>query len=198
MRPLPMTASPLYPAVFWTVYILWFVLESVAAKSRQSGDKSRTRDRGSYRAILGALWFSLALAFALPFVLPQASIAWQRIPVFFAGVGLMIAGLVLRFYSMSLLGRSFTYDVAVRSGQTVIEAGPYRYVRHPSYTGALLTVAGVGLALGNWASFGALVLLMGCAYAYRISIEEAALVQGLGEPYRQYMLRTRRLVPFVF
>jgi len=99
---------------------------------------------------------------------------------------------------MSVLGRFFTYDVAVQPGQTVVEAGPYRYIRHPSYTGGLITLAGVGLALGNWAGLLLLLACMGVAYAYRIFVEEAALVAALGQPYRDYMQRTKRLVPFLF
>ena len=109
----------------------------------------------------------------------------------------MLAGLVFRFYSMSLLGRFFTYQVAVHPGQTVVEVGPYRYIRHSSYTGALITLVGLGLALGNWAGLLALLISMVPAYAYRISVEEAALLAALGEPYKQYFRRTRRLIPFL-
>jgi len=123
---------------------------------------------------------------------------WERVSVFFVGITLMLAGLAFRFYAMSVLGRSFTYDVAVEAGQTIVEAGPYRYIRHPSYTGALITLVGLGLALGNWASLLTILACMGIAYAYRITVEEAALVAVLGEPYKQYMRRTQRLVPFVF
>jgi protein-S-isoprenylcysteine O-methyltransferase Ste14 len=138
------------------------------------------------------------LAFAIPFLLPQASILWHRAAVFFLGIALMLAGLAFRFYSMSLLGRFFTYQVAVHAGQTVIESGPYRYIRHPSYTGALITLVGLGLALGNWAGLLALLACMLPAYAYRISVEEAALLAALGEPYQRYLRRTRRLLPFLF
>lgn len=110
----------------------------------------------------------------------------------------MIGGLALRWYAMLVLGRFFTFEVAVHSGQTVVDAGPYRYVRHPSYTGALLTLIGLGLALGNWASLLTILVCMAVAYYYRISVEEAALVAALGEPYKQYMRRTRRLIPFLF
>jgi protein-S-isoprenylcysteine O-methyltransferase Ste14 len=110
----------------------------------------------------------------------------------------MLVGLAFRFYAMSVLGRFFTYDVAVHACQTVIEVGPYRYIRHPSYTGALITLVGLGLALGNWVGLLALLACMAAAYAYRISVEEAALVVALGEPYKQYMRRTRRLAPFLF
>ena len=75
-------------------------------------------------------------------------------------------------------------------------AGPYRWVRHPSYTGSLLTIAGVLLCLVNVASLFALIIPL-AGYAYRIRVEEDALVRSLGEPYRAYMRRTRRLIPFV-
>src|SRR5580704_14582736 len=75
---------------------------------------------------------------------------------------------------------------------------PYRYIRHPSYSGGLITLAGLGLALGNWAGLLTLLACTGAGYGYRIFVEEAALVAALGEPYREYMRRTRRLIPFVF
>ena len=79
----------------------------------------------------------------------------------------------------------------------MVEAGPYRYIRHPSYTGAIITLVGFGLTLGNWAGLFALIACGAIGYAYRIRVEETALVGALGEPYRQYMARTRRLVPFL-
>ncbi len=144
------------------------------------------------------LWFAVGFDFAFSFLLPQATILWKRTSLFFIGISLMLAGLAFRFYAMSVLGRFFTYDVAVQADQTVVEIGPYRYIRHPSYTGAFITLVGLGLALGNWVGLLALLACMATAYAYRISVEEAALVAALGEPYKQYMRRTRRLVPFLF
>jgi protein-S-isoprenylcysteine O-methyltransferase Ste14 len=143
-------------------------------------------------------WLALALGFALSFAVPQATMMWKRTSIFFVGIALMLAGMAFRFYAMWVLGRFFTYDVAIQAGQTTVEAGPYRYIRHPSYTGALITLVGFGLALGNWAAVLAILVCMGTAYAYRISVEESALVAALGEPYKQYMRRTRRLVPFLF
>jgi protein-S-isoprenylcysteine O-methyltransferase len=198
LRPLPFTGGLVYAITFWTTYMLWILLESVASRRKRVRDQSTSRDRGSYKLIMGLLWLSISLAFAISFVIPKAAIQWERIPIFFVGIALMLAGLAFRFYSMALLGRFFTYNVAVQPDQTVIEAGPYRYIRHPSYTGALITLVGLGLALGNWAGLLALLICMGIAYAYRISVEEGALVSALGEPYVQYMHRTRRLVPFVF
>jgi len=110
----------------------------------------------------------------------------------------MLLGVALRWYSATILGKYFTFDVAIQGGQILIEAGPYRYIRHPSYSGALLTLIGFGLALGNWAGLAASLSCMGFAYAYRIPVEEAALTSALGDSYKQYMKRTSRLVPYLF
>jgi protein-S-isoprenylcysteine O-methyltransferase Ste14 len=110
----------------------------------------------------------------------------------------MYAGMALRLYSMSILGRYFTFQVAVHTDQPVIETGPYRYIRHPSYTGALITIVGLGLALGNWAGLIVLLVCMFVGYGYRIPIEESALVASIGEPYEDYIRRTHRLIPYVY
>lgn len=197
MHPLPFSGDPLYPIIFWPIYISWLALETVTSMRKRSADRSTGPDRNSYHLLVALLWFALGSAFALAFLLPQATILAHRFAVFFTGIFLMLAGLAFRFYAMSVLGKFFTYQVAVQPGQTVIDTGPYRYLRHPSYTGALITLAGLGLALGNWASLLALLAFMGAAYYYRISVEERALLESLGEPYKQYMRRTWRLVPFL-
>ncbi len=130
--------------------------------------------------------------------LPHAAILGKQTPLFFTGIGLMLLGIALRWYSVWLLGKYFTFDVAIHEGQVLVEAGPYRYIRHPSYTGALLSLLGFGLSLGNWAGLAASLSCLGFAYAYRIPIEEFALASALGETYRQYQKRTWRLVPFLF
>ena len=113
------------------------------------------------------------------------------------GLLFMAAGVALRWYAVTVLGAAFTVAVATRPEQEVIDSGPYRWVRHPSYTGALLTILGFLICLTNWL---ALIGLVGPAigYVYRIRIEEQAMVEGLGDPYRSYMGRTKRLIPFLF
>jgi protein-S-isoprenylcysteine O-methyltransferase len=78
--------------------------------------------------------------------------------LFIAGICLMLLGVALRWYSVSVLGKYFTFDLAIHSGQVLVEVGPYRYIRHPSYSGALLSLLGFGLALGNWAGLAFLRL----------------------------------------
>ena len=89
------------------------------------------------------------MGFLLALYLPQAAIASERKAMFWIGIAVMLAGTAFRWYSAALLGKYFTFDVAVQTGQVLIETGPYRYLRHPSYNGALLSLLGFGLALAN-------------------------------------------------
>ncbi len=141
---------------------------------------------------------AILIAFGLAFGVPAATIPWARPVVFSVGVALMPLGTALRWYAIRALGRYFTRDVAVRAGQQVVHFGPYRLIRHPSYTGSLVSVLGLGLALTNWASVLAAIAIPLVGYAYRVRVEERALVEALGQLYVEYMARTKRFVPFVF
>jgi protein-S-isoprenylcysteine O-methyltransferase Ste14 len=197
LRPLPFV-SAIYAVIFWATYIIWIIPEMIASRRKAPQLSSKSKDRGSYLLLMMLLWIGIASDFTLCFLMPQAAIRTDRVAVFYIGIGLMFAGMALRLYSMTLLGRYFTFEVAVHTDQPVIEAGPYRYIRHPSYTGALITITGLGLALGNWAGLIALLGCMVVAYGYRIPIEESALVDALGEPYKRYIRRTYRLIPYIF
>jgi protein-S-isoprenylcysteine O-methyltransferase Ste14 len=170
---------------------------------RRSG--SRSGDRGSYAAILvlmaAGYWsaFYLAARAAGDPVFRAAHSRWLFGPwSSWLGAVLAVGGTLFRQWAILTLGRYFTRSVRVSSDQTVVQDGPYRWVRHPSYTGAVLAAAGVGLALGNALSLACLLLALLPAFGYRIHIEEDALVSALGEPYLAYRARTKRLIPFVW
>jgi protein-S-isoprenylcysteine O-methyltransferase Ste14 len=115
-----------------------------------------------------------------------------------AGAAVSVAGIALRVWSVRTLGQYFTYIVRVSADQQVVETGPYRLIRHPSYTGGVLTGIGIGLSM----RYALAPLLIGGAmlasYLIRIGVEEKALAEGIGEPYRAYMTRTKRLIPFLW
>jgi protein-S-isoprenylcysteine O-methyltransferase Ste14 len=189
---------PVLTDIFRATMVLWTVPELIMAIRLRSAPDAQKADRGSKAVVIGSIYVGIMAGNFAAFRLPRFSIEahWQQ--VFVAGIVLCLCGMVLRWYSIYVLGRYFTFDVAISPGQTVIEEGPYRWVRHPSYLGGLLSMIGFGLALTNWMS---VILAVGCmlaGFAYRIPLEERVLVRGLGPAYSEYMGRTWRLVPFLF
>jgi protein-S-isoprenylcysteine O-methyltransferase Ste14 len=182
---------------FWIVFYVWIGAELwLGSRRRRLPSGATDRDSGSKAWVIGSVWTAVAVGIGLAFAFPDAAIQRGRTAVFVAGLVLMLAGLALRWYAVWVLGPSFTVDVATRPGQPVVESGPYRWIRHPSYTGGLLTLLGVLVCCCNLVSL--LAIIVGLAgYAYRIRIEERALATDLGAPYRDYMRRTKRLIPFV-
>jgi protein-S-isoprenylcysteine O-methyltransferase Ste14 len=155
-------------------------------------------DRGSFALLYLLISAGIAGGFLFATNVHGAAISFARWPIFVIGVVLMVAGIAIRQWAVALLGKFFTTDVRVHSDQPVIEAGPYRLLRHPSYTGLLLTLLGIGLALGNWASLAALVVLPTAGLVVRIRVEERALLDGIGEPYRRFAESRARLIPGVW
>jgi protein-S-isoprenylcysteine O-methyltransferase Ste14 len=88
--------------------------------------------------------------------------------------------------------------VKTSSDQTVVERGPYRILRHPSYTGLLLTLLGCGVMLGNWVGALASFAVLLAAVVHRLRIEERALIADLGDTYRVFAKHRARLVPFLW
>lgn len=118
-------------------------------------------------------------------------------PAAFAVAGLIViwAGLVVRVWAVRTLGGSFSTFIQAEPGQAVVTHGPYRWVRHPSYTGLLLVALGVGLGAGNWLSLLICAVVPPLGLLPRIAVEESELTRVLGERYRSYQRTTRRLVP---
>jgi protein-S-isoprenylcysteine O-methyltransferase Ste14 len=182
--------------LFWTLFAIWAVSEMVTYLRLRFESNGRKRDRGSRAVLVGGYWLAIFLAFVAAVAVRSATINWQRSLVFYVGAGLLLGGLLLRQYAIVTLGRLHTLDVTTRTGQPVIETGPYRWIRHPSYAGAMLTAAGILLCSTNWLSLACYLLVMG-GYSYRIRVEERALAQDVGEAYREYMRRTKRLIPYL-
>ena len=109
-----------------------------------------------------------------------------------------VAGLTLRWYAIVHLGRFFTVNVSIAADHRLIDTGPYRIVRHPSYTGALMAFLGLGLCMANWASLLSLLVPICLVFLRRIHVEEAVLLEALGDQYRDYMRRTKRLIPAIY
>jgi protein-S-isoprenylcysteine O-methyltransferase len=164
---------------------------------RRSGAGTASFDRGSLRLLWLVTSASITGAFVCTRALPWAALP-TRYPWLALGISTLLLGLLLRWYAIIYLGRLFTVDVAIAADHRVIDTGPYRYIRHPSYTGLLLSYIGLGLGLSNWMALRLSSVPTTIALLARMRIEESALTQSLGQPYRRYAERTARLVPFLY
>jgi len=170
------------------------VSEIAVALFKRDSRTAQAEDRGSMRL----LWLVIG-----PFVVLAIAVSGYgatRLPFDAAfqertATSLLLGGLVLRWTAILTLGRFFTANIAIHEGQPVISAGPYRYVRHPSYTGLLLAFLGLGVFFGNWLSVIVLFVPITFAVIHRIRIEESVLEGALGPAYSAYCARTKRLIP---
>lgn len=178
---------------------LAFVIVTAVYTVREGVLQARSRGGGrdpSYYAMLlgptGGILLALLLA-EVDVRLPGPR--WAPAAV---GIALMVAGTAYRNWAVHVLGRFFTVTVGVEAGHRVVDSGPYRLIRHPSYTGMLAFFAGFGVALDSWLSVAAAVLPTLAAVVIRIVYEERMLRRELGQPYVDYAARTKRLIPGVW
>ena len=180
------------------VSVVWILSEIVLiAITRRHGRGALPRDRGSRILLWCVIGAGVAAGTA-----GQALVATRiRLPEPWwlgACLLLMAGGLVIRWTAILTLGRFFTTHVAIHQDHRLVRTGLFRRVRHPSYTGLLLLVLGLALSFGNWLSFAVIVIPFLAALLYRIRVEEASLMEVLGEDYVEYRKTTKCLVPGIF
>ncbi len=177
--------------------IAYGLSEAALSLFKRSGDASVDADSRSLRVLWVTILVAVTAGIVLSFRLPQAGMNGGR-ALLWTGCALFGAGLALRWYSIFYLGRFFTVNVAIHSRHDIIDTGPYRRIRHPSYAGALLAFLGLALSVGNWLSLAVMLLPIFWAFSRRIVIEERALASALGAPYTGYMRRTKKLIPSLY
>ena len=194
---MPIFASGLGLVIFDATYFVWFASEIIGAllipKLRGRGATRVRRDRGSAALIILTVWISLgiALSFGYGGVL--------RLPdwVFYPGIILMLLGIGVRQWAIAVLGRFFSLNVRVVEDHKVVDKGPYRWVRHPSYTGVLIAFIGLSLAVQSLGALLVLLAVFTVSFGYRMRVEEKTLLSELGDDYADYMKRTKRLIPYI-
>jgi protein-S-isoprenylcysteine O-methyltransferase Ste14 len=177
----------------WLGYEIWLVIRDAAR-----GKGKTVSDKGTRYFNFIAIWAGITAAAILSgfskFFFPGG----RTSAGFFFGIAIMLIGMALRFWSVFTLGASFRTTVETHGDQKIVRAGPYRLLRHPSYSGLILICCGYGLALQNWLSLLIVVMLPLLALLYRIHVEEAALVSSFGSDYIEYQGHTKKLVPWVW
>lgn len=183
------------PLLLGLIYLISEVLLTITRRSRTS--TGAKQDKSTLLVVWVGITLSVAAGVYVTLHWPGAVLPQGNL---FASVGvfLFVAGLCVRWWAIITLGRFFTVDVVVEKDHEVVERGPFRLVRHPSYAGVLLAFVGFALTLQNWLAFFIILLPIFGVFMRRMKVEEEALSRELGSRYADYMKRTKRLVPGVY
>ena len=176
------------------VWAVWTAIE--LGFRRHRAIPSRDRDQGSLLALLVA--HGLRLVGMLVGFLGVGRIDGAGAPFQLFGLGLLFAGIAVRWTAIHGLGIFFTGRVQIQEGHTLIRTGLYSRLRHPAYASSLLAYFGLGLAFSNWWTLACSVLPYLVAIGYRIHVEETVLQETFGPAYAQYARTTKRIVPWVY
>lgn len=177
--------------------MVWLVSEILLIRFKRSKTTETRRDSFTIRII----WLLIAVAVGGGIFIaaqPYGSFGGASTASRYAGVGLIIAGVLFRWSAILTLKSQFTVDVAIIAQHKLVIQGIYRYLRHQSYTGSLLSFVGLGFAFANWMSLILIVVLVSLAFLKRIQVEEKVLHDQFGAEYERYCASTKRLIPFVY
>jgi protein-S-isoprenylcysteine O-methyltransferase Ste14 len=194
--PLPFTWP--WSLLYWSVYAWVFLPEMLLLRRTPRGANAPAEDAGSLRVLTVAFGLAMFSAFLIASRVRDTRLPGPPSLWLLLGLVVMVAGSLLRRHCFRVLGAFFTGTVTIQKDHRVIDSGAYRFVRHPSYTAALLIVLGVALSLGNWLGVVVSFAFAFAGYAYRAQVEERALLQALGEPYARFMAARKRFFPLLY
>ncbi len=185
--------------ITWLVLCLvWIMAEIRLARANRIDPANLLEKEGRSQRIL---WLTLIISLLL--ALMFKTLAWTPIPINYLprqiiALAIFASGLFLRYVAVKQLGRLFTTDVSIHNEHQLIVAGPYRWIRHPAYTGLIIAFTGAGLAMGDFIALFMLTLPTLTAFSYRIGIEEKLLMNKFRGDYQQYCQQTKKLLPWIF
>jgi protein-S-isoprenylcysteine O-methyltransferase Ste14 len=185
--------------LFWlTLGTSWAMIEiAIALQTRVKFSTTGSLEYRSERLI----WVVVAIALIASLAIKQMHLAALPIEPSIrqiCAIVVFISGLGLRCYAVFSLGQFFSTTVVTQDKHILIKVGPYRFIRHPAYTGLLVSFFAAGFAMGD----GLALLTLFCPVAYvlmqRINIEEQWLTGHFGKTYKEYCLHTKKLIPWVY
>lgn len=190
-----MTTHPYYwphlASLAWMVFLVyWFVS---ALKSKNVKRREPSVERMVYIGFM-------VVAYALMFN-DRLGVGWlgRRFVALSPeagalGVGIAILGIAFAIWARRHLGANWSATVTLKEGHELIRSGPYRYIRHPIYTGMLTGLAGTALALGEYRGLLSLAIAVASFY-YKARKEERYLVQEFGAGFEEHAQRTGMFLP---
>jgi protein-S-isoprenylcysteine O-methyltransferase Ste14 len=186
--------GPFWRTAFWVSYAGWAIVELSIWSRDRTRVKGRRDDRFSMLAIVIGITAGIFAAIYGAHV-TETRIAAPGALLVGLGIVLIWAGVAFRLWAVRTLGRFFRVTVTTQDDHRLIGTGPYRRLSNPSYTGAMVTMAGIGLAMGNWASLAGILIGAGLGFAWRIRVEEDSLRARFGADFDAYRKARWALIP---
>jgi protein-S-isoprenylcysteine O-methyltransferase Ste14 len=190
--------TDVFKGIFQIVFIIYIMAEIFiflfTSYQNRSNSQKRKGDKGSCLILIagsiGIVLLNLICRRNVLGIMPKL--------IYWCGIIFIITGIILRLYSVLILGKAFTVSVQVNSNQKIIQSGPYKYIRHPAYSGSILSLIGLALAFGSSIGLVGTIVIIAFIYGYRIKIEENLLASNFKTSYPEYKKHTKRIIPFVW
>ena len=112
------------------------------------------------------------------------------------GLALTLGGAAFTLWARATIGRNWSGNITVKTDHQLMTRGPYAIVRHPIYSGLLLTLVGTAVVVGEYRSFAAVGFAL-AGWKWKSLTEERVMTEQFGDVYRDYQRRVKALVPFV-
>jgi protein-S-isoprenylcysteine O-methyltransferase len=173
---------------FWLILIGYLIVSAIGVKPDSQGHLLQS--------------FGLLLAIIVSFLLPHLpmfnflNFAPVNPVVSSIGVILCGAGMAFLVWARQHLGKNWSQTVSVKVGHDLVTSGPYRYVRHPMYTGGF--VAAIGSAIVCGGAWILLLVILGVIFLWRVGAEDRLMAQLFPNEFPDYKKRTKALIPFVW
>ncbi|MFF3350884.1 methyltransferase family protein [Streptomyces sp. NPDC002779] len=194
-----MTREDIARSLVGLTAVLWFWSEAKwVIRQRATSDRVVIKESRSFFALVISYGAAQMGAFGLMWFFPSLQIADDWSTLMIAAMPLAWTGLALRQWSVHTLGDFFRAKVTVQRDHDVVRSGPYRYIRHPSYAGGLMTVMAMALIFNHLAAWIVVVGAVFTGALYRIRVEDEVLCRHLGSDYRHYAAHTSRLIPGIW
>jgi protein-S-isoprenylcysteine O-methyltransferase Ste14 len=190
--PGPSLPADIIPACWILFCVIWLL---AAASTKRSIYRESGAQRLRYWILLVLAFLLLTKRYRLPYPLHVRIISSTDAVQWMAAI-LCLLGLAFCVWARATLGRNWSGTITLKEGHELIERGPYRFVRHPIYTGLLAMFFATAIAYGHLGGFVAVVLAF-ASFWIKLKEEENLMLQQFPDQYRSYQQRVKCIIPFV-
>ena len=179
--------------VIWIAFYVYWIISAWKTRSPVKRKQSRL-SFFMYGIVWIAIWVFL-LNWLSPDLLSERIVP-QGIGYTIAGLLLTLAGIAFAVWARVHLGKNWSGMPTIRQDHTITRTGPYRFVRHPIYSGILLGLLGTAIGIGYFIVFCCVLLIL-ILFVIKFRMEEKFLEEEFGEEYTRYMKEVKALIPYV-